>query len=111
MAVKLVIPVAMYGAATLAQADSAMPGWAGSVIQFGSFGVLCFVIWWILTKQQPAQAEAYKVSILSLQDTFTKSLNEIMAESREQTIKFVATVERKDQQLIQIIDELRKSGK
>lgn len=47
---------------TLGQIDPG-PHWMTPAIQGGAFGALVFVLWWILTKQQPAQTSAWLTAL------------------------------------------------
>jgi hypothetical protein len=97
---KVAIPGIMYAAGLLAQGDPTVPGWFGSIIQFGSFGVLCYVLWWIISKHIP-----------NLTSTFKDSLDAVTKESSTRTDKFVEVLDRKDQDMINLVQDLRKTDK
>jgi hypothetical protein len=75
---RLMIPVF----AVLAQVSSEI---GSPWVQLGSFGALCFVLWWVLTKQMPADRKAFTESLERIQDRMDKRNNEILAELRKQT--------------------------
>lgn len=70
----------------LAQVGSgveALPEWARTLVQLGSFAALCFVLWWLLTKYLPLK-----------DTTFTEALKEITADSAKQRELFRETLEK-----------------
>lgn len=99
-----------------------MQGWPGLLLQGGAFGLLSFVIWWLLTRYVPSLTETFKSEMAAQRAAFEKeasaeraTFEKEMAESRrifEQRIGVAdEKLRQKDQQMIDVLREgLRKSG-
>lgn len=81
--------------------DNVLPLWATTIIQFGSFGVLCYIIYWILTKHIPQLTKTFT-------DTVTAMMVDSLANRRtfEEQMKLRdLEIQRRDQQLIDYFTE------
>ena len=72
-----------------ATALDAAPGWTGLFVQMGSFGLVCFVMWYVFTKYLPQLQETFRKTVESLNPqnealraAFEKAVQE--AHAREQ---------------------------
>lgn len=78
--------------AWLAQVET-VAGWPGILTQGGSFAVVVFVVWWLLTKTIPGIIKSNAEALESQQKTFAHALELLVADSKADRDAFKASSE------------------
>ena len=58
-----------------------LPGWPGIFVQLGSFGVVCFVVWWLTTKHIPKLQAEFAAAIERISETYAQRLDKLVADA------------------------------
>ena len=80
--------------------DVPIPGLLGWLIQGGSFAVLCFVLWWLLTKYLPQQTKTFAETLAKITEDSAAQRTTFQEESQRNRELFASQIQRANDQLI-----------
>jgi plastocyanin domain-containing protein len=96
-------------ALTLASALSQIPVDPSitTFVQFGCFGVVCFTVWWLLTKTIPNLTQTFREEIEEIRKVFQEEMERDRTTFAAQIQKRDDLIRDKDEKIIGVLREIR----